>query len=140
MRRFISYVFGLSLVRFALTGVLNTLVGLGTIFALKWFVDMNDNAANFLGYGVGLLVSYLVNSRWTFRYRQSLVSVLPQYLLMILIAYLVNLAVVRWCIDTLQLNSYAAQGCGVLPYAAISYVLLRWFVFKPDRQFASFDV
>jgi putative flippase GtrA len=134
MRRFISYVCGLSLVRFALTGVLNTLVGLGTIFALKWCVGMNDSTANLLGYGVGLVVSYLVNSRWTFRYRQSLLPVLPQYLLVILIAYLVNLAVVHWCIGELQFNSYMAQACGVIPYATLSYTLLRWFVFKPNRQ------
>lgn len=130
MRRLISYVFGLSLVRFALTGMLNTLVGLGTIFALKWFAGMNDTVANLLGYGVGLLVSYLINSRWTFRYRQALLPVLPQYLLVVLFAYLVNLAVVHWCIDHLQLNSYLAQACGVIPYAALSYVLLRSYVFR----------
>lgn len=139
MRRFISYVLGLSLIRFAVTGVLNTLVGLSTIFALKWFADMTDTAANLLGYGVGLLVSYLVNSRWTFRYRQALLPVLPQYLLVVLIAYLVNLAVVHWCIRSLQLNSYVAQACGVIPYAALSYVLLRRFVFKPDPQAAASD-
>jgi putative flippase GtrA len=139
MRRFFSYVVGLSLVRFAVTGVLNTLVGLGTIYALKWFAGMNDTVANLLGYGVGLLVSYLVNSRWTFRYRQALLPVLPQYLLVVLIAYLVNLAVVHWCISGLQLNSYVAQACGVIPYAALSYVLLRCFVFKSGGQSASAD-
>ena len=52
MRRFITYLYGLSLVRFVLTGVLNTAVGLGAIFALKWFLHMADTPANLLGYGV----------------------------------------------------------------------------------------
>jgi putative flippase GtrA len=134
MRRFISYLFGLSLVRFAVTGVLNTLVGLGTIFALKWFAGMNDTLANLLGYALGLMVSYLVNSRWTFRYRQSLLLVLPQYLLVLALAYLANLAVVHWCIGRLQINSYLAQACGVIPYAGLSYVLLRCFVFGPTSR------
>jgi putative flippase GtrA len=134
MRRFISYVLGLSLVRFVLTGVLNTLVGLGAIFALKWFLGLTDTVANLLGYALGLLVSYLVNSRWTFRYRQSLLPVLPQYLQVVLVAYLTNLAVVHFCIGRLQLNSYLAQACGVIPYAALSYVLLRCYVFGPGRQ------
>jgi putative flippase GtrA len=134
MRRFISHVLSLSLVRFVLTGVLNTLVGLGAIFALKWFAGLNDTIANALGYALGLLVSYLVNSRWTFRYRQSLLAVLPQYLLVILLAYLTNLVVVRLCISQLQLNSYFAQACGVIPYAAVSYVLLRCFVFGAKRS------
>jgi putative flippase GtrA len=139
MRRFISYLFGLSLVRFAVTGVLNTLVGLGAIFALKWFAGMNDTLANLLGYALGLCVSYLVNSRWTFRYRQSLLLVLPRYMLVLALAYLANLAVVHWCIGRLQINSYLAQACGVIPYAGLSYVLLRCFVFRPTSRSAPAD-
>lgn len=139
MRRFISYLYGLSLIRFASTGVLNTLVGLGVIFALKWFVGMTDTAANLLGYGVGLLVSYLVNSRWTFRYRKSLLPVLPRYLTVISVAYLANLGVVHYCIERIQLNSYFAQACGVIPYAGLSYVLLRYFVFHSTAQAAEPD-
>jgi putative flippase GtrA len=136
MHRFISYMFGFSLVRFAVTGVLNTLVGLSAIFALKWFAGMGDTLANLLGYALGLTVSYLVNSRWTFRYRHSLLPVLPQYLLVLLLAYLVNLAVVHFCIGRLQINSYLAQACGVIPYAGLSYVLLRCFVFGPASRTA----
>lgn len=129
MRRFISYLYGLSLVRFVLTGMLNTLVGLGTIFALKWCLGIGDTLANLLGYGVGLVVSYVVNSRWTFRYRESLLPVLPQYATVVLIAYLANLACVHFCIRRLHMDSYLAQTCGVIPYAGLSYVLLRWWVF-----------
>jgi putative flippase GtrA len=139
MRRFISYIIGLSLVRFALTGMLNTLVGLGAIFALKWFAGMNDTFANLLGYALGLVVSYLINSRWTFRYRQSLLPVLPQYLLVLGVAYLINLAVVNFCISRLQINSYLAQACGVIPYAGVSYVLLRCFVFAPVSRSTETD-
>jgi hypothetical protein len=43
--------------------------------------------------------------------------------------------VVHLCIDRLQLNSYLAQACGVIPYAGLSYVLLRCFVFgSPARS------
>lgn len=139
MRRFISYLYGLSLIRFALTGVLNTAVGLGVIFALKWFFEMKDTPANVLGYGVGLLVSYLVNSRWTFRYRDALLPVLPRYLGVILIAYLANLGAVHYGIDRLHLNSYLAQACGVVPYAGLSYVLLRRFVFRSAAVAAGSD-
>jgi putative flippase GtrA len=135
VRKVISCLYGLSLVRFILTGVLNTAVGLGTIFALKWFLNMGDIPANLLGYAVGLVVSYVVNSRWTFRYRESLLPVLPQYALVVLVAYLANLASVHLCIEQLHLDSYLAQAVGVIPYAALSYVLLRWFVFgKPARS------
>lgn len=129
VRKVISYLYRLSLVRFVLTGVLNTAVGLGTIFALKWFLGIGDTPANLFGYAVGLVVSYVVNSRWTFRYKESLLPVLPQYALVVLVAYLANLACVYLCINQLHLDSYLAQTMGVIPYAGLSYVLLRWFVF-----------
>lgn len=134
VRRVISYLYGLSLVRFVITGVLNTAVGLGTIFALKWFLNMGDTPANVLGYAVGLVVSYVVNSRWTFRYRESLLPVLPQYALVVLVAYLTNLACVHLCIEKLHLDTYLAQTLGVIPYAGLSYVLLRWFVFGNAKR------
>jgi putative flippase GtrA len=131
MRQFIGSLFRFSVLRFVLTGVLNTVVGLGIIFALKWWLGMNDTLANLLGYGVGLMVSYVVNSRWTFRYRESLLPVLPQYAAVVLVAYGVNLACVHFCLDVLHLDSYLAQAMGVLPYAGLTYVLLRLWVFKP---------
>jgi putative flippase GtrA len=134
VRKAVSHVLGLSLVRFALTGMLNTAVGLGTIFALKWLLGMGDTHANLLGYSVGLVVSYVVNSRWTFRYRESLLPVLPQYALVVLVAYLANLACVHLSIRQLHLNSYLAQTLGVIPYAGLSYVLLRWFVFGKSAR------
>lgn len=134
VRRAVAYLLGLSPIRFILTGVLNTAVGLGVIFALKWFLGMGDTLANLLGYAVGLVVSYLVNSRWTFRYRDSLLPVLPRYVLAVLAAYLTNLVCVHVCIRVLQLDSYVAQSLGVIPYAALSYVLLRWFVFGGERR------
>lgn len=134
MRRIISHLYQLSVVRFVLTGVLNTLVGLGAIFVLKWWFGLGDTAANLVGYGLGLCVSYLVNSRWTFRYRQSLLAVLPRYAGTIALAYVANLACVHFCIRQLGMNSYLAQACGVVPYAGLSYILLRVWVFAAKTE------
>ena len=59
---------GLEPLRFALTGVVNTCVGLMFIFAAKYFLEFGDIAANALGYGVGLIVSFVLNALWTFHY------------------------------------------------------------------------
>lgn len=129
MRRLISSLLQASFIRFALTGVLNTAVGLGSIFALKKFFGATDTAANLLGYAIGLIASYLVNARWSFRYSQSLAPVLPRYAATILMAYLTNLGCVHFCIQVLHLNTYLAQALGVVPYALLTYLCLRWFVF-----------
>lgn len=118
-----------SLIRFGLTGLLNTAVGLGTIFALKWFFGVPDTKANLVGYVVGMGVSYYVNSRWTFQYKQALHTKVVPYVLVLLCAYLVNLATVHIFIGWLHVNSYLAQTAGIIPYSLLSYVLLRRYVF-----------
>ncbi len=129
MRQRLRVLTGSSLIRFGLTGLLNTAVGLGTIFALKWFLDMPDTQANLGGYALGVMVSYYVNSRWTFQYRESLHAKMLPYALVLVCAYLVNLACVHFCINVLQLNSYLAQTAGIIPYSLLSYFLLRRYVF-----------
>lgn len=118
-----------SLLRFAITGVLNTMVGLGTIYALKWFWAVADTPANAVGYIVGVTFSLVVNSRWTFQSRESLLTIAPRYLAVILVAYFVNLGCVQLCIHA-QVNSYLAHALGTIPYAVLTYVGSRWWVFR----------
>ncbi len=129
MRAQFSALFQWSLIRFGLTGLLNTVVGLGTIFALKWFLNVPDTPANLAGYGLGIIVSYYVNSRWTFQYKEALHAKALPYALVLVCAYIVNLFTVHFCIGMLQLNSYLAQAAGIIPYSLLTYVLLRRYVF-----------
>ena len=122
--------FASSLWRFAITGVLNTLVGLGTIYALKWFGNVEDTRANAAGYVVGVLFSLVLNSRWTFRSRESLLRIAPRYFAVILVAYFANLGCVHFLIRSLQVNSYLAQALGTIPYTTITYLASRWWVFR----------
>jgi putative flippase GtrA len=119
-----------TLIKFGITGVLNTAVGLGTIYALKWFWHVSDTPANAIGYVVGISFSLVVNSRWTFQSRDSLLSIAPRYLSVIVFAYLINLACVKLSIEAWQVNSYLAHALGTVPYAAITYLGSRWWVFR----------
>ena len=118
------------MIKFGLTGVINTVIGLGIIFALKAWFGFSDTAANLTGYCVGFAVSCVLNARWTFQYREALAPIVPGYALVVLIAYLANLACVHFCIDVLKINSYVAQAAGVAPYALLTYFLSRRFVFR----------
>ncbi|MES1146803.1 MAG: GtrA family protein [Solimonas sp.] len=129
IKTYLNKLLASSILRFAVTGVLNTLIGLGTIYALKWFWSIGDTLANMLGYLVGVMFSLVVNSRWTFQSRESLLVIAPRYLAVIAIAYLVNLACVQWCIRA-QVNSYLAHAIGTVPYAVINYAGSRWWVFR----------
>lgn len=65
--------------RFLSVGVANTVVGLLVIYAAKFFLRLGDVPANALGYAVGLLLSFALNSRWTFGYRGTYLPALAKF-------------------------------------------------------------
>ena len=115
--------------KFLSVGVLNTAIGLLIIYAAKWFLHLGDVAANACGYSVGLLLSFFLNSRWTFAYSGPQLRALTQFLLVTLVAYAVNLLTVVVAINYFGLNSYVAQAIGVPPYTVISFFLSKYLVF-----------
>lgn len=116
--------------RFLTVGVANTLVGLSVIYAAKWFFKFGDVTANALGYSVGVLASFALNSGWTFSYRGPRLSALAKFLLVALTAYSMNLLTVMMAINFIGLNEYVAQALGVVPYTLTSYYASKYIVFR----------
>lgn len=122
--------FSTTFLRFLLVGVLNTITGLGVIYACKWFLKFGDVNANISGYTVGLTLSFILNSRWTFRYQGPVAPAIARFFGVFLVAYFTNLAVVLTLIDGFALNSYLAQAIGIPPYTIVFYVGSRWLAFR----------
>jgi putative flippase GtrA len=120
-------------VRFVLVGIANTLTGLLIIYLLKGAFGVHDVPANLIGYAVGLCVSFLLNSRWTFAFRGTLASAAPRFAVVVVVAYLANLAAVSAALHWLSLNSYVAQAAGVVPYALVTYFGSKFFAFVGTR-------
>lgn len=120
--------------RFLSVGVANTLVGLLVIYAAKWFFQVGDVAANALGYSVGVLVSFALNSRWTFAYRGPRLPALAKFLLVALAAYCMNLLTVMTAIHYIGLNGYVAQALGIPPYTLTSYLASKYLVFRAELE------
>ena len=138
-----------TLPRFLTVGVLNTLVGYGVIFiALRW-LNFGPLAANALGYGLALMVSFALNRAWTFGSRASIAATLPKFLLVFVIAWLANLAAV-WLATTWFASGvwpatffpvkalrdwlgtdYLSQLCGIPAYVSTSYLLNHYYTFAP---------
>jgi len=54
------------LAKFASVGVLNTVLGLVIIYALKWGLHWGDVSANLAGYAMCIFLGFVLNGRWTF--------------------------------------------------------------------------
>lgn len=122
-----------TLIRFLVVGVGNTLAGLLIIFAGKWLLALHDVLANFLGYAVGIGMSFVLNKRWTFGDRQCYLGTLTKFLAVIAVGYCANLVTVLLFLRALTWNSYLAQAAGIIPYAAITYWGSKHAVFTDRR-------
>ena len=125
--------------RFAAVGVLNTLIGLAAIYALMYFWRSGPVAANFLGYLIGLAVSFSLNRLWTFNSERAFANDLPKYLLAAGASYLVNAGIVSAAVTWWSVNPYLAQLLGVSVYTLSFFFGCRMFVFaaSADRPDAS---
>lgn len=113
-------------------GVVNTIVGLGSIFIAKGIGGLGDVPANALGYSIGLVVSFTLNRNWTFRHTGHVTRALFVFLAWQGVAYAVNLACVLGLIRY-GVDSYVAQALGMPPYMIVSYIGSRFFAFASKK-------
>lgn len=125
----------LSLIKFLVVGLANTLSGLSVIYLAKWLLEFGDVSANVVGYTVGISLSFALNKRWTFRHEGAYLTSLIRFLIVIGVAYLANLATVLTAIEVLRMNSYLAQALGIVPYTALTYLGSRYFAFNRPARF-----
>ncbi len=119
--------------RFAVVGVVNTLVGLAVIFGLMFFFSIRPGIANALGYAIGMLIGFFLNRLWTFESTRSIKEVLLKYLTVAFLSYFVNLSIVLCASSVLSINPYVSQVMGVFSYTVFMFCGCRWFVFASQR-------
>lgn len=140
-----------ALVSYILVGVINTCVGLGLAFALI-YLGVNIYVANALGYALGILVSYALNSIFTFKASYSHKR-LGLFCLAMLASYTLNLIALALASHTLSslfnevlasmprearasflpygaLLPYLSQLIASMVYVISGFVLNRCLVFK----------
>ena len=118
-----------SLIRYLLVGVVNTLIGLTSIYAGLYLLGLGDVAANAAGYAVALLFGFALNRGWTFQTRDRPVRRMLRYGLVLAAVYAVNLVTVLYARDVWAIGSYAAQAAGIVPYTLTGYLGSRFLVF-----------
>lgn len=118
------------LFRFVIVGGANTAVGLGTILAMRYGLGTSDLLANFLGYAVGISVSFLMNRSFTFGDRSAMGPALFRFAISVGIAYLVNVAVLMFCLRVVAATSLVSQIAGMISYTVTFFVLAKLFAFS----------
>jgi glycosyltransferase involved in cell wall biosynthesis len=90
--------------------------------------------SNAIGYSVGILVGFVLNKNWSLACRAHFVPTLLRYLLVIAVAYGVNLEILIFADAELRMSPYLAQLMGVISYTLVVFVGGRYFAFREGVQ------
>lgn len=121
-----------SAVKYALVGGVNTLVCWVVIFALMWG-GVIPEIANAFGYGVGIIVSYLLNKHFTFQSKHSHKRDFIRFCVAMGAAYAINLIVLIALYRGLGVNEYLSQIIAAVCYTISGYIISKLWAFKPSR-------
>lgn len=119
--------------RFAMIGLLSTFLHAGVAIAVEASAGMPPLWANFIGFSVAVLVSYLGHTHVTLRIRPDHGAHFPRFLASSL-AGLVCSSFETWLVaDRLGYPFWAAMLCVVLTVPPLTFMLLKLWVFRPAK-------
>lgn len=119
---------------YCLVGVINTCVGFGIIFFLT-FLGLIPELANFLGYCIGVVCSFFLNSKITFSDKKvDKTHGLLKFAGSMGVAYLVNLVVLFLSYRIFGLNVYLSQILAGGSYTLCGFLLSKFFVWREDKR------
>lgn len=117
-------------IRFAIIGLVNTVIGYVVILFLHYWLGINPTAANAGGYAVGALFSYALNRTFTFSSNKPHLRTLPLFAITVLGCFLFNIFILHVGIAVLDLPMALAQALAVGSYGLLFYLISRHVVFK----------
>lgn len=119
------------LLRFAAVGLLNTALGYTIILAALAY-GCGDIMSNILGYAGGLMLGFVLNSRWTFSGTPHMrKGTVLRYMVSFAVAYGANLAIVFTALSFGLINNPWVHLAGIFVYSVLFYLASSRFVFVP---------
>lgn len=132
-----------SFVRFLLVGVVNTIVGLSSMYLFLHGFSFSYWVSTFLGNVIGACVSYVLNRSFTFKSNAAVGTSMLRFAIVILICYFISYylgeKIALYLFSQLSfLGTKYAQDAAVLfgtgIYTITNYIGQRLFVFKQRQE------
>lgn len=119
---------GSSLVLYGLVGVANTCVGLGLSLLLTFW--LMPEIANLLGTIAGVINSYFLNKKFTFKSKNSHRQDAWRFGVAMGVAYLVNLATLSITHRIFGVDKFVAQILANVVYTIVGYLMSKFWAFR----------
>ncbi len=130
-------------VKYALVGVLNTLLTLGLIFLCKSVFGIDQMLSNAIGYVAGFINSFLWNKTWVFRSKKGYAKEAAKFLVGFLVCYGIQFLAVwllsyRSPLEDVEINilGFVLSGYGIatlignVVYTMANFVYNRTITFR----------
>ncbi len=124
-------------VKFSLVGALNSLVHFCVFMALYRIAMLHYLASSAIGYGAGMINSYILNRRWTFSSSQEKITKeFSKFTLVNTVALLVNVGSLRFFKENASMSAEAGQVFAIGLSLGVNFLGNRYWTFKKyERSF-----
>src|SRR4051794_18401541 len=95
--------------KYLLVGLLNTGVGFAIIFLCMYGLRWPAVLSNFVGYGFGMGLSYVLNRDFTFSRAQTDKATIVKFAVVSIVAYFANLGMLLFLIRTIGMHEGVSQ-------------------------------
>ena len=122
------------MLRYAIVGVLGTAIHFGVLAALVEFGGVEPVLASAAGFIVTLIVSYVLNHRWTFASPARHRTAFARYTAVSVLGLGLNSLIMYLAVHVFGLWYILAQALVVMVVPAVNYLLNRSWTFKSARS------
>ena len=134
-----SKLFDKTMVKFLLVGVVNTLVGAGTMFLLYNLAHCSYWISSAANYVVGGIVSFFLNKYFTFQNKDWSWGQVGKFIVSVSVCYLLAYGLAKPLVlhllagQSQSIRENVAMLVGMCLYTALNYLGQRFFAFKVKR-------
>jgi putative flippase GtrA len=123
----------MQLIKYLVSGGINTLVGYGVFLALLTYLGWSPELANAAGYGVALVVAYILNKTFVFKGSAPARKAVLRFLVAFALAFSTNQLVLIGLVRVLDFRPELAQVIAMGVYTVAFYLLNKNYVFKDKK-------
>ena len=127
-------------IKFALVGVVNTLVGTTIMFVFYNVFHLNYWVSSASNYIFGSIVSYFLNKHFTFKYHEkgwgSLLRFTINILVCYLLAYGIAKPIMQWILSdfSITVQENVSMMLGMCLFILFNYLGQRYFAFRQKKD------
>ncbi|MGL5648391.1 MAG: GtrA family protein [Clostridium sp.] len=120
------------LIKFGFVGILNTVINM-IVYNILLLCGLNYIFANSIGYGIGMINSYIWNNIWVFKTKSKSVHTIIKFIIVNLIVLGINNGLLYILVKEFDLNKTIAQVLVLVITTLINFVGSKLWTFKEKK-------